>query len=90
MKKLTKSQEILLEYFKTPFDEEDAQKIINSDNAIKSSTEVTIIWSLFKAAEMLDDYYEGASETLSQIIQGTIEPADSDNEVTEVEDAELL
>lgn len=67
---LTKSQETILKFFKTPFSEEDAQEIVNSENAIKSLTEVTIIWSMVEAAKILGEYYEGAEEMMLSILRG--------------------
>jgi len=69
----SKSEEILLEYFKTPFDEEDAQKIIGAENPVKSATEVAIIWGMQKAGQLLGDYYEDAEETLQAILRDEIE-----------------
>jgi hypothetical protein len=57
-KTYSKSQEILLEYFKEPFDEEDAAMLVGSENPIKSHTEMSIIWGMFRAAKILNKTQE--------------------------------
>lgn len=88
MKSLSISEEILLKYFKTPFDEDDAQKIVNSENAVKSCTEVTIIWAMIEAAELLDEAFGGRScaKAMKGLLDGSIEL----NQSTEEEEEEDL
>ena len=71
MKNLTVSETVLLKFFKTPFDEEDAQKIVNSKNAIKSCSEVTIVWAMVEAAALLDEHY-GAGKKNAKVMAGLL------------------
>jgi len=82
---MSKSEEILLKFFKTPFDEEDAQKIVNSENAIKSCTEVTIIWAMLEAAKIL-----GQEETMRGVLDGSIELVEEEPIEEEDEEEDLL
>ena len=73
MSGMKKIDQILLEYFKEPFDEQDAADIIGSDDPVRSCTKVDIIWGLFKCTELLEPYHAGCTKTLTDILKG-IEP----------------
>lgn len=50
---MTKTEEIILKYFKTPFDQEEANEILQSENAIKSHTAIAIVFGMLEAGKLL-------------------------------------
>ena len=91
---MSKREEILLEWYKTPFDEEDAEAICGAESSVKCYTEVAMLWAMERAAKMLDQHYEGAHDLFLSIMRDEIEeeagPETLEVEEDETSDEELL
>ncbi len=90
----TKQKELLLEWYKTPFDEDDAAALCNSEEGPKDYTEMAMIWAFFRAAELIDNYHKGALKTFKKIMAGDLldedESLPESTQISELTDEGIL
>jgi len=63
---MTKTEEIILKWYKTPFDEEEISELLKTETPIKSLTSIALIFGMLEGASLL-----GRKEELLDILNGT-------------------
>ena len=82
--KISKREEILLEWYKTPFDEIDANAICGAPNTLVCYTEIAMIWAMERGAKMV-----GGHKEFLAIMKGKKEPGYEEEEEEDAAEKEF-